>query len=114
VAWSYAVVAGAVIVIALMAIYVPTIYIRKTNKLISPLERIEANTRKELLAYFLDCGALASLQPHAASRGRGRVAVPSPCRIGRSGVRYHPKYPRLLPRQFSERQMLAAKNPLRS
>ena len=44
--WSYALVGGAVIVIALMAIYVPTIYIRKTNKLISLLERIEANSRK--------------------------------------------------------------------
>ena len=37
---------AAVIVVALLAIYVPTIYIRKTNKLIRLLERIEANTRK--------------------------------------------------------------------
>ncbi len=35
-----------VIVIALLAIYVPTIYIRKTNKLIDLLEQIAANTRK--------------------------------------------------------------------
>ena len=35
-----------VIVIAVLAIYVPTIYIRKTNKMLKLLERIEANTRK--------------------------------------------------------------------
>jgi hypothetical protein len=34
------------VLIALVAIYVPTIYIRKTNKLIKTLEKIEANTRK--------------------------------------------------------------------
>jgi hypothetical protein len=34
------------VVIALLAIYVPTIYIRKTNKVIGLLEKIEANTRK--------------------------------------------------------------------
>ncbi|MGA3128488.1 MAG: hypothetical protein ABSD13_17435 [Candidatus Korobacteraceae bacterium] len=33
-------------VIALLAIYVPTIYIRKTNKMIALLEQIAANTRK--------------------------------------------------------------------
>jgi hypothetical protein len=37
---------GAVIVVALLAVYVPTVYIRKTNRLIRLLERIEANTRK--------------------------------------------------------------------
>jgi hypothetical protein len=37
---------GALVVVALLAIYVPTIYIRKTNKLIGLLERIEANTHK--------------------------------------------------------------------
>jgi hypothetical protein len=37
---------GALVVVALLAIYVPTIYIRKTNKLIALLERIEANTHK--------------------------------------------------------------------
>lgn len=34
------------IVIALMAIYVPTVYIRKTNKMVHLLEEIAANTRK--------------------------------------------------------------------
>jgi len=34
------------VLVALVAIYVPTIYIRKTNKLIKTLEKIEANTRK--------------------------------------------------------------------
>jgi hypothetical protein len=34
------------IVIALLALYVPTIYIRKTNKVIQLLEEIAANTRK--------------------------------------------------------------------
>jgi len=33
-------------IVVLLAIYVPTIYIRKTNKLLSVLEKIEANTRK--------------------------------------------------------------------
>ena len=36
----------AVILIALMAIYVPTVYIRKTNKILKLLEQIEANTRR--------------------------------------------------------------------
>jgi len=40
------VIGACVIVIALLAIYVPTIYIRKTNKLIDLLEQIAANTRK--------------------------------------------------------------------
>jgi len=44
--WSLAMVGGCVIVLALLAIYVPTIYIRKTDKLIGLLEKIEANTRK--------------------------------------------------------------------
>ena len=45
-AWSLAFVGGGIIVVALLAIYVPTIYIRKTNKLVVLLEKIEANTRK--------------------------------------------------------------------
>lgn len=45
-AWSLASVGGAIIVVALLAIYVPTIYIRKTNKLIGLLEQIATNTRK--------------------------------------------------------------------
>jgi hypothetical protein len=42
----FTVASGCLIVIALLAIYVPTVYIRKTNKLLGLLERIEANTRK--------------------------------------------------------------------
>lgn len=45
-AGSVGLIGAAVIVVALLAIYVPTVYIRKTNKLIALLERIEANTRK--------------------------------------------------------------------
>ncbi len=44
--WASFVIGACVIVIALLAIYVPTIYIRKTNKLIGLLEQIAANTRK--------------------------------------------------------------------
>ena len=35
-----------IVVIAAMAIYAPTIYIRKANKILKLLEQIEANTRK--------------------------------------------------------------------
>ncbi|MGD0129588.1 MAG: hypothetical protein ABSF46_30055 [Terriglobia bacterium] len=35
-----------IVIVALLAIYVPTIYIRKTNRLMAILEKIEANTRK--------------------------------------------------------------------
>jgi hypothetical protein len=45
-AWSVTLLSAAVVLIALLAIYVPTIYIRKTNKLLGLLEKIEANTRK--------------------------------------------------------------------
>jgi hypothetical protein len=31
--------------LALLAIYVPTVYIRKTNKILALMEKIEANTR---------------------------------------------------------------------
>jgi hypothetical protein len=41
-----ALVGACVILIALMAVYVPTVYIRKTNKVLKLLEQIEANTRK--------------------------------------------------------------------
>ena len=43
---SLTMVFASVIVIALVAMYVPTIYIRKTNKLMKLLEKIESNTRK--------------------------------------------------------------------
>jgi len=45
-AWNLALVGGGIVVVALLAIYVPTIYIRKTNKILALLEKIEANTRK--------------------------------------------------------------------
>ena len=45
-AWPLALVGGCVVLLALLVIYVPTIYIRKTNKVIGLLEKIEANTRK--------------------------------------------------------------------
>ena len=35
-----------IVVIAVLAIYAPTVYIRKTNKILKLLEKIEANTRK--------------------------------------------------------------------
>ncbi len=44
--WSFAVVGASVVVVALLAIYVPTIYIRKTNRVLQVLAQIEANTRK--------------------------------------------------------------------
>jgi len=45
-AWSMALLGAALVVIALQAMYVPTVYIRKTNKVLHLLEKIEANTRK--------------------------------------------------------------------
>jgi hypothetical protein len=44
--FSTTVLFASVVVVALLAIYVPTIYIRKTNKLLALLEKIEANTHK--------------------------------------------------------------------
>ena len=44
--WPSLLVGVCLIVIALLAIYVPTIYIRKTNVMIKLLEQIAANTRK--------------------------------------------------------------------
>jgi hypothetical protein len=44
--WMLGLIGGCVIAIALLAFYVPTIYIRKTNKVLGLLEKIEANTRK--------------------------------------------------------------------
>jgi len=44
--WSIGMVGGTVVLIGLLGIYFPTIYIRKTNKVMGLLERIEANTRK--------------------------------------------------------------------
>jgi len=44
--WAIALPIGSLLLIALLAIYVPTIYIRKTNKMIALLEQIAVNTRK--------------------------------------------------------------------
>jgi hypothetical protein len=44
--FSLTVLFAGIVIAALLAIYVPTIYIRKTNKLIKLLEKIETNTRK--------------------------------------------------------------------
>lgn len=35
-----------VVIMAAISVYFPTIYIRKTNKLMAILEKIESNTRK--------------------------------------------------------------------
>ena len=44
--FSLTVLLAGIVIVALLAIYFPTIYIRKTNKIIHLLERIETNTRK--------------------------------------------------------------------
>ena len=44
--WPTFVLGMCVIVVALLAIYVPTVYIRKTNVMVHLLEQISANTRR--------------------------------------------------------------------
>ncbi len=44
--WMSYLVGVCLVMIALLAIYVPTVYIRKTNIMIHLLEQIAANTRK--------------------------------------------------------------------
>lgn len=44
--WATYVTGASLIIIALLALYVPTIYIRKTNKVIQLLEQIAANKGK--------------------------------------------------------------------
>ena len=45
--YGYTVALGAgLVIIALLAIYVPTVYIRKTNVMLKLLEQIAANTRR--------------------------------------------------------------------
>jgi hypothetical protein len=44
--WPISLFGGWVVFVTVLAIYVPTIYIRKTNKILKLLEQIEANTRK--------------------------------------------------------------------
>ena len=44
--WRISALAACIVILALVSIYVPTIYIRDTKKLIDLLQKIEANTRK--------------------------------------------------------------------
>ncbi len=44
--WPVSLLSACAVLVALLAVYLPTIYIRKTNKVIKLLEQIEANTRK--------------------------------------------------------------------
>jgi len=44
--FSLTVLFSGIVVIALLAMYVPTIYIRKANKILKLAEKIEANTHK--------------------------------------------------------------------
>ncbi len=44
--WPVTLLGACVIWITLLGIYVPTVYIRKTNKVLKLLEEIAANTRK--------------------------------------------------------------------
>ena len=44
--WEITLLAASVVVVALMSIYFPSVYIRKTNKMIALLEQIAAGTRK--------------------------------------------------------------------
>jgi hypothetical protein len=43
---SATLVSGCAVLVALLAAYVPLIYIRKTNRVLKVLEQIEVNTRK--------------------------------------------------------------------
>jgi hypothetical protein len=44
--WALVVLSGSVVVIAILAVYFPAVYIRKTDKVLKLLEQIEVNTRK--------------------------------------------------------------------
>ena len=46
--WSFTLIGGSIFVLALLSVYVPTIYIRKTNKILKLLEQIAANTQHQL------------------------------------------------------------------
>jgi hypothetical protein len=54
--WTLALPGACLVFLALMMAYLPTIYIRKTNRLIKLLEQIEANTRTSILAEFPNSG----------------------------------------------------------
>jgi hypothetical protein len=44
--WPIMLLGASTVAIALMSLYVPTVYIRKTNKIIALLEQIAGNARK--------------------------------------------------------------------
>ena len=44
--WEITLLGSSAVVVALMSIYFPSVYIRKTNKMIALLEQIAAGTRK--------------------------------------------------------------------
>jgi hypothetical protein len=44
--WQITLLGASAVIVALMSIYLPTVYIRKTNKVIALLEQIAGNARK--------------------------------------------------------------------
>lgn len=44
--WHLSLLGACMVLLTLLAAYFPTIYIRKTNRILKLLEQIEANTRK--------------------------------------------------------------------
>jgi hypothetical protein len=44
--WQVTLLGASAVIVALMSIYLPTVYIRKTNKVIALLEQIAGNARK--------------------------------------------------------------------
>jgi len=44
--WQITLLGASALIVALMSLYVPTVYIRKTNKVIALLEQIAGNARK--------------------------------------------------------------------
>jgi hypothetical protein len=44
--WQITLLGASAVVVTLMSIYFPSVYIRKTNKVIALLEQIAGNTRK--------------------------------------------------------------------
>ena len=55
--WSFGFIGGCVVLLALLAAYVPTVYIRKTNRILKALEQIAANTADLPQAYIADAPA---------------------------------------------------------
>jgi hypothetical protein len=44
--WQITLLGASAVIVALMSIYLPSVYIRKTNKVIALLEQIAGNARK--------------------------------------------------------------------